>query len=39
MGAAARERAERLHWSLAVEGFARVADDALARVRPGKGSG
>jgi glycosyltransferase involved in cell wall biosynthesis len=32
MGEAARERAERLHWSLAVEGFARVADDALARV-------
>src|SRR5580692_2966055 len=39
MGAAARERAERLHWSLAVDGFARVADDALARVVPGKGSG
>ena len=31
MGAAARERAERLHWSLAVEGFAGVADEALAR--------
>jgi glycosyltransferase involved in cell wall biosynthesis len=31
MGAAARERAERLHWSLAVEGFAAVADEALAR--------
>jgi glycosyltransferase involved in cell wall biosynthesis len=31
MGAAARERAERLHWSLAVEGFAQVADDVLAR--------
>ncbi|HEX8005616.1 MAG TPA: glycosyltransferase family 4 protein [Trebonia sp.] len=30
MGAAARERAERLHWSLAVEGFAQAADDALA---------
>jgi glycosyltransferase involved in cell wall biosynthesis len=39
MGEAARERAERLHWSLAVDGFARVADDALARVVPGKGSG
>ena len=39
MGAAARERAERLHWSLAVEGFARVADDALARAVPGRGSG
>jgi glycosyltransferase involved in cell wall biosynthesis len=33
LGAAAREHAERLHWSLAVEGFARVADDALARAR------
>jgi len=31
MGAAAREHAERLHWSLAVDGFARVADDAVAR--------
>ena len=31
MGVAARERAERLHWSLAVEGFAQTADDALAR--------
>jgi glycosyltransferase involved in cell wall biosynthesis len=31
MGAAAREFAERLHWSLAVEGFARAADEALAR--------
>jgi glycosyltransferase involved in cell wall biosynthesis len=31
MGVAAREFAERLHWSLAVEGFARAADDALAR--------
>jgi glycosyltransferase involved in cell wall biosynthesis len=31
MGAVARERAERLHWSAAVEGFARVADEALAR--------
>jgi glycosyltransferase involved in cell wall biosynthesis len=38
MGEAARERAERLHWSLAVEGFARVADDALARVVRGRGS-
>ena len=36
MGAAARERAERLHWSLAVEGFARVADDALARAADGR---
>ncbi len=31
MGAVARERAERLHWSAAVEGFAHVADEALAR--------
>lgn len=31
MGVAAREFAERLHWSLAVEGFALAADDALAR--------
>jgi len=36
MGRAARERAERLHWSLAVEGFARVADDALARAERGR---
>jgi glycosyltransferase involved in cell wall biosynthesis len=39
MGEAARERAERLHWSLAVEGFARVADDALARAAHDRGSG
>ena len=39
MGTAARERAERLHWSLAVEGFARVADDALARAVRGRESG
>jgi len=31
MGVAAAQRAERLHWSLAVEGFARVADEALER--------
>jgi glycosyltransferase involved in cell wall biosynthesis len=31
MGIAARERAERLHWSAAVEGFAQVADEALER--------
>jgi glycosyltransferase involved in cell wall biosynthesis len=31
MGLAARERAERLHWSEAVEGFAHVADEALDR--------
>jgi glycosyltransferase involved in cell wall biosynthesis len=30
-GAAARERAERLHWSAAVEGFAEVADEAVGR--------
>ena len=34
MGAAARERAERWHWSAAVEGFAAVADEALARADP-----
>jgi glycosyltransferase involved in cell wall biosynthesis len=38
MGAAARERAERLHWSLAVEGFAAAADEALARAARGRGS-
>jgi glycosyltransferase involved in cell wall biosynthesis len=37
MAEAARERAERLHWSLAIEGFAQVADDALARPARGKG--
>jgi glycosyltransferase involved in cell wall biosynthesis len=31
LGEAARDRAERLHWSLAVEGFAEVVDEALAR--------
>jgi glycosyltransferase involved in cell wall biosynthesis len=31
MGQAARERALRLHWSAAVEGFAQVADEAIAR--------
>jgi glycosyltransferase involved in cell wall biosynthesis len=35
MGTAAREHAERLHWSLAVEGFARVAADALDRAAVG----
>jgi glycosyltransferase involved in cell wall biosynthesis len=39
MGAAARERAERLHWSLAVDGFAQVADDVLARAARGRDSG
>jgi glycosyltransferase involved in cell wall biosynthesis len=39
MGTAARQRAERLHWSLAVEGFAQVADDALARAVRGRNSG
>jgi glycosyltransferase involved in cell wall biosynthesis len=37
MGVKARERAERLHWSAAVDGFASVADEALARA--GRGSG
>jgi glycosyltransferase involved in cell wall biosynthesis len=31
LGRAARERALRLHWSAAVEGFAQVADEAVAR--------
>jgi glycosyltransferase involved in cell wall biosynthesis len=31
MGEAARVRAERLHWSAAVNGFAAVADEAIAR--------
>jgi glycosyltransferase involved in cell wall biosynthesis len=31
MGAAARLRAERLHWSAAVEGFAEVVEETLAR--------
>jgi glycosyltransferase involved in cell wall biosynthesis len=35
MGVAARERAERLHWSAAVDGFAEVADEALARAGSG----
>jgi glycosyltransferase involved in cell wall biosynthesis len=39
MGTAARERAERLHWSLAVDGFAQVADDVLARAARGRESG
>lgn len=38
MGAVARERAERLHWSAAVDGFAKVAEEALARAGHG-GSG
>jgi glycosyltransferase involved in cell wall biosynthesis len=39
MGTAARARAERLHWSLAVDSFARVADDVLARAPRGRGRG
>jgi glycosyltransferase involved in cell wall biosynthesis len=31
LGRAARERVLRLHWSAAVEGFAQVADEAIAR--------
>jgi glycosyltransferase involved in cell wall biosynthesis len=40
MGVAARDRADRLHWSAAVEGFAQVAEEALARAgrRPGAGA-
>lgn len=33
IGVVARERAERLHWSAAVDGFANVADEALGRAR------
>jgi glycosyltransferase involved in cell wall biosynthesis len=33
MGQAARQRALQLHWSAAVEGFAQVADEAIARTR------
>jgi glycosyltransferase involved in cell wall biosynthesis len=33
MGLAARLRAERLHWSTAIEGFAQTADEAIAKVR------
>jgi glycosyltransferase involved in cell wall biosynthesis len=33
MGRSARVRAERLHWSAAVEGFAEVADEAIARAK------
>ncbi len=31
LGRAARERALRLQWSVAVEAFAKVADEAMAR--------
>ena len=33
MGLAARDRALRLHWSAAVDGFSQVADEAIARSR------
>jgi glycosyltransferase involved in cell wall biosynthesis len=36
MGEAGRVRAERLHWSLAVEGFARVAEETLANAPRGR---
>jgi glycosyltransferase involved in cell wall biosynthesis len=36
MGRAARERALRLNWSAAVEGFAAVADEAVARAGPAR---
>jgi glycosyltransferase involved in cell wall biosynthesis len=35
LGRAARDRALRLHWSAAVDGFAQVADEAIARARRG----
>jgi glycosyltransferase involved in cell wall biosynthesis len=38
LGRAARERALRLHWSAAVEGFASVADEALARAGAPRGT-
>ncbi|HEY2506081.1 MAG TPA: glycosyltransferase family 4 protein [Streptosporangiaceae bacterium] len=31
MGEVARDRAERLHWSLAIDGFAAIADEAIDR--------
>jgi glycosyltransferase involved in cell wall biosynthesis len=39
LGRAARERALRLHWSAAVEGFASVADEALAGASSAKSRG
>jgi glycosyltransferase involved in cell wall biosynthesis len=36
MGEVARERAERLHWSSAVDGFAAVAEEAIARAGPAR---
>jgi hypothetical protein len=33
MGQAARDRALRLHWSAAVDGFSDAADEAIARAR------
>ena len=38
MGVVARDLAERLHWSAAVEGFAQVADEALDRARSRSGA-
>ncbi len=38
MGVVGRERAERLHWSVAVDGFAEVADEALDRARRRSGA-
>jgi glycosyltransferase involved in cell wall biosynthesis len=38
LGCAARERAMRLHWSAAVEGFADVADEAIARAGTPRGT-
>ena len=37
LGVAARTRALRLHWSAAVDGFAKVADEAIARAAIGPG--
>jgi glycosyltransferase involved in cell wall biosynthesis len=35
MGEAARVRAERLHWSAAIDGFSAIADEAVARAAAG----
>jgi glycosyltransferase involved in cell wall biosynthesis len=35
MGRAARDRAMRMHWSAAVDGFSQVADEAMARAAAG----
>jgi glycosyltransferase involved in cell wall biosynthesis len=39
LGRAARRRARQLHWSAAVDGFARVADEAIARAGQPRAAG